>query len=760
MLVNPSAGRFAARCAMLVAVLAVALAPSPALAAATPIPHGGFAEAVPACAPPVPGYARCFALVRKHLAARPAGASGASVQPFLVGGGAGTALAGPAGGLTPEDLASAYGFSPSSGGTGETVAIVDAFDDPNIESDLAKFDAQYTQLPSCTTANGCFKKVGQTGSTGSLPAADTAGWSVEISLDVDAVHAACPNCKILLVEANNNSNANLAAATNTAVALGASVVSNSYGGPEQFSGSSEVAAYNHPGVPIVASTGDDGFYNWNTFEPEDEAANLPAASPDVVAVGGTTLELNGDGTRANERVWNWNEPLEPDEPFFTAGASGGGCSRLFEAKTWQRDVTGFAATGCGGKRLDADVSMVGDPDTGLDIYDDYNCGRECAGADEGWVTIGGTSLSAPLVSGLYALAGGAQGISYPSLTLYGTQADATGRFDVTEGGNGYCDGEPAAGCGHPNSFFGAGRIDCEGTTECDAAPGYDGPSGVGTPVGLGLFQPQRPVATISAPGSLTAHSSASFSASASADFYPGDSIASASWSWGDGTSSGGVATTHTYAAPGTYTVTLAVTDAYGLSSATATHEVAVAPAVEHVEGGGGGTGSGGGGTGSGGGTSGGGTTTATTTNTTSTTTSGGSAQQGVAGFQSASSPAASARLASSSLKVGSGSVKLAIVCAASGGKCSGTVTLTALAGGHASAAKIKTLTLGKASFTVAAGRTLSVTLHLSAQALAQLARTHALHATATIVLRAGSGAAHTAHSTVTLRPAPPAHRSH
>jgi hypothetical protein len=757
MRVDPSAGRFAAGCAMLLAVpvLAVALALSPALAAATPIPHGGFAEALPACAPPAPGHARCFALVRKHIASRPAGASGASAQPFLVGGGAGAALAGPAGGLTPEDLASAYGFSPSSGGAGETVAIVDAFDDPSIESDLGEFDAEYTQLPVCTSGNGCFKKVGQTGSAGALPAADTTGWSVEITLDVDAVHAACPNCKILLVEANNNSLANLAAATNTAVALGASVVSNSYGGPEQFSGSSEHAAYNHPGVPIVASTGDDGFYNWNTLEPEDEAANLPAASPDVIAVGGTTLELNGDGTRANERVWNWNEPLEPDEPFFVGGASGGGCSRLLEAQPWQHDVTGFAATGCGGKRLDADVSMVGDPDTGLDIYDDYNCGSKCAGADEGWVTIGGTSLSAPLVSALYALAGGAQGVSYPSLTLYGAKADATGRFDVTEGGNGYCDGEPAAGCGHPNSFFGAGRVDCEGTTECDAAPGYDGPSGVGTPVGLGLFQPQRPTAAISAPGSPAAHSAASFSANGSADFYPGDSIANASWSWGDGTSGGGVATTHTYAAAGTYTVTLTATDSYGLSSAPATRGVTVGPAIEHAEGGDGG------GTGDGSGTSGGGTTTTTTTTSaTSTTTSVAGAQQGVAGFQSASPAAASAHLASSSLKVGSGSVKLAIVCAASGGSCSGTVVLTAPSGGHASAAKTKTLTLGKASFTVAAGKTLTVTLHLSGQALAQLARTHALHATATISLHTGSGAAHTAHSTVTLRLAPPAHRSH
>ncbi len=116
--------------------------------------------------------------------------------------GAGAVTAGPSGGLTPEDLASAYGYSPTSSGTGQTVGIVDAFDDPEIESDLAQFDTHY-ELPACTTANGCFKKVGQTG-TSSLPAADKEGWSVEITLDVETVHAVCPNCRILLVEANNS----------------------------------------------------------------------------------------------------------------------------------------------------------------------------------------------------------------------------------------------------------------------------------------------------------------------------------------------------------------------------------------------------------------------------------------------------------------------------------------------------------------------------------------------------------------------------
>lgn len=485
--------------------------------------------------------------------------------------GAGALTAGPSGGLTPEDLASAYGYSPASSGTGQTVAIVDAFDDPEIESDLAQFDTHY-ELPACTTANGCFKKVGQTG-TSSLPAADKQGWSVEIALDVETVHAACPNCKILLVEANNSSDANLAIAVNESVALGATEVSNSYGGPEVFGGSSEQAAYNHPGVPIVASTGDDGYYGWdwvNEFGPfeGDEMPSSPASLASTVAVGGTTLELNPDGTRAEETIWNNNGP--GDEAGLASGeregATGGGCSKLFTAQPWQQAVAGFTSSGCGTARLDADVAAVADPLTGLDIYDSFKCGPACEfpRVEGGWVTIGGTSLSAPFISSLYALAGGGNGISYPSLTLYGHASDASLRFDVTEGANGFCGGEPVAECGQPNEGF--GTVDCEGTTACNAAPGFDGPSGIGTPEGLGLFKPLLPSAAITTPSGLTAGSVASFSAGGSSDPYSGASIAEASWGWGDGTKATGVSATHTYAAAGTYTVTLAVTDSYGVTS--------------------------------------------------------------------------------------------------------------------------------------------------------------------------------------------------
>jgi hypothetical protein len=725
--VNIAIFRSIVRCAAAFAVFASICSTASASAAATPPPQGGYAEALEACAPAAPGHASCFALVRKRLASAPTTAS-SDVKPFVVAGGA--ASAGPAGGLTPEDLASAYGFSPSAGGSGQTVAIIDAYRDPSIASDLGEFDAHYG-LPACTNANACLTEVGQ--ADGTTAASDTTGWSVETSLDVETVHGTCPSCKILLVEASSSTIENLAIATNRAVALGATVISNSYGAPESAYGASERAAYDHAGIPVIASTGDDGYYNWLRLDnPLVEMPNMPASSPSVVSVGGTTLELNPDGTRASETVWE---------------GSGGGCSKLFEARLWERDVAGFAASGCGARRLSADVSAVADPDTGFDVYDTYDCGAGCAGEHEGWETIGGTSLSAPLISALYGLAGGGQGIANPSLTLYGRQADATSRFDVTEGGTGLCKGEPASECADPNSL-GLGRVDCEGTTECDAAAGFDGPSGVGTPVGLGLFERESPVATMASPASLTAASPASFAVSDFSDPYPGGSIAQASWSWGDGASAGGVTATHSYAAPGTYIVTLTVTDAYGLKSAAATNIVDVGAATS----GGAATGATTGTATSGGAASGG-----ATTNPTS---SAAGAQQGVSGFSvSSSSSSASARLASGSLKASGGKVKLTIVCGRSGGQCAGTVTLSAPGQAHASVAKRKTLTLGSASFVVAAGKTQLVTLQLSARAGVLLGRTHALHATATIALRGGDRARYVAGRMAVLIVAP-ARRAH
>jgi subtilase family serine protease len=168
----------------------------------------------------------------------PATAATPGVAPYRLNDGASTS--GPAGGLTPAQLSSAYGYDPTAGGAGQTVAVVDAYDDPTIESDLKAFDTQYGLSP-CTEANGCFEKVGQTGRRAVLPAHDSTGWSVEIALDVETVRAACRQCKILLVEANDSSYRNLATAVNEAVSLGASEVSNSYGAPRAKSGSANRA---------------------------------------------------------------------------------------------------------------------------------------------------------------------------------------------------------------------------------------------------------------------------------------------------------------------------------------------------------------------------------------------------------------------------------------------------------------------------------------------------------------------------------------
>ncbi|MET9360921.1 S53 family peptidase [Streptomyces sp. NPDC006632] len=323
-------------------------------------------------------------------------------------------------GLGPSSLQSAYKLPSSTAGSGRTVAIVDAYDDPNAAADLAKYRSQYG-LPACTVANGCFKKVGQTG-TSTLPGAD-AGWAEEISLDLDMVSAACPNCKILLVEAKSASMANLGTAVNTAVSLGAKYVSNSYGGGESSSDTSYDSQYfNHPGVAITVSSGDGGY-----------GTEYPAASRYVTAVGGTSLKTASNSRGWTESVWS---------------GAGSGCSAYDAKPSWQKD------TGCS-KRTVADVSAVADPATGVAVYDTY-------GGDPGWEVFGGTSASSPLIAAVYALAGVPSSGSTPASFPY---AHTGSLNDVTSGSNGSC--SPAY--------------------LCKGGSGYDGPSGLGTPNGTAAF---------------------------------------------------------------------------------------------------------------------------------------------------------------------------------------------------------------------------------------------------------------------------------
>lgn len=297
-------------------------------------------------------------------------------------------LASSPGGLNPADLQAAYGLPSSTGGSGQTVAIVDAYDDPRAESDLAVYRAQFG-MTACTTANGCFRKVNQNGGT-SYPSADV-GWAEEISLDLDMASAICPKCKILLVEATSASFANLGAAVNRAVTLGANTISNSYGGNESSSESSYASYYNHPGVIITVSSGDSGY-----------GVEVPAAYKTVVAVGGTTL------TRASGTTRGWTETA-------WSGA-GSGCSAYISKPTWQTD------SGCS-RRTVADVSAVANPSTGVSVYDTY-------GGVGGWLVFGGTSVSSPIIAAVYALAGNASSLN-AAASLY--SAPSGSLYDVTSG---------------------------------------------------------------------------------------------------------------------------------------------------------------------------------------------------------------------------------------------------------------------------------------------------------------------------------------
>jgi subtilase family serine protease len=542
-----------------------------------------YAIGVPICKAPTAGHASCFSIRRKVVSRTTAGA-----RPFVRGAGVAPSVStiGPGGGLTPADLATAYGFSSTATGTGQTVAIVDAYNDPTINADLQKFDTQYG-LATCSIANACLKVVSQTGSTTALPPNDTTGWSVEESLDVEAVHSVCQKCKIILVEATSNSNANLEAAEKEAVTLKATEISNSFGGPETGSTATDEAAYNHPGIVITASAGDDGYFDWDFANDDEASANAPSAPASystVVAVGGTSLNLGQTATRQSETVWNDDGPKDYWGQNFgqDLGAGGGGCSTLIAGRPWQTHVPNWAQTVCGTHRLVSDVSAVADYLTGFDIYHSYNCGSACAPL--GWLTIGGTSLSSPVIASMYALAGGAHGVSYPSLNLYG-HLGTSSLYDVTVGGNGYCDGIGAANCGDPNTL-GFGVIDCDypasgstpsaGDRACDALGGYDGPTGVGTPNGLTAFAVVHPTVKIAGPTTIVHNTNGTWTATVT-DPTPGATVTSFKWNWGDGTAVTSTTTgsaAHKYTTAATRTITLTVTDSDG-QTGTGTYTVKV-----------------------------------------------------------------------------------------------------------------------------------------------------------------------------------------
>jgi hypothetical protein len=403
----------------LVSVPVLSTATSSAASSATssagsePVPrtHVDPLAAVPvkrACPDPtVRGQVTCLALVRTDVTPQH------GIQPQRA----------PAG-LGAVDLRNAYKLPTSSGGRGATVAIINVFDDPKAESDLAVYRSQYG-LPPCTTANGCFKKVNASGGA-TLPRADT-GWAEEMSLDLDMVSAACPNCRILLVEADQASISALGVGVDTAVRMGAKYISNSYGGSEEaVTDAADFRHFDHPGVAITAASGDGGY-----------GVLFPATASHVTAVGGTSLLRAATARGWNELAWS---------------GAGSGCSSKAAKPPWQKD------TGCP-RRTIADVSAVADPRTGVAVYDTYGFG--------GWQVVGGTSASAPIIAGAYALAGSLPSRGYAAALPYANARDLN---DVVQGSTGTC--SPAY--------------------LCTAGPGYDGPTGLGTPNGVDAFKATRP----------------------------------------------------------------------------------------------------------------------------------------------------------------------------------------------------------------------------------------------------------------------------
>jgi subtilase family serine protease len=328
-------------------------------------------------------------------------------------------------GFGPSDLQSAYNLPSSTAGSGETVAVIEAFNDPDIVSNLATYRSAWG-LPACDSATGagCLTVVNQNGQTSPLPknSGDT-GWATEESLDVDMVSAICPSCKIIAVEADNQTVKDLGTADNAAVSLGADFVSNSWGVSESKKETSyDTEYFDHPGVAVVAAAGDSGY-----------GVGYPAASQDVVSAGGTTLKKASGTTRGwTETVWS---------------GTGSGCSKYEPKPTWQTD------SGCS-NRTDNDVAADANPDTGVAIYDTYD--------ELGWLEVGGTSVSSPIIASTYALAGPPAAGTNPASYPYANTGDL---YNITSGSNGSCS----------PSYL------------CTGGPGYNGPGGWGSPDGTAAF---------------------------------------------------------------------------------------------------------------------------------------------------------------------------------------------------------------------------------------------------------------------------------
>jgi hypothetical protein len=711
-------------------------------------------------------------------------------------------------GLRPQDLHSAYALPTSASGT-QTIALVDAYNDVDAESDLAIYSKEFA-LPECTAADGCFEKVNQNGESANLPFPQTRailtkdeqachatkenrrkreeacllveeakGWSVEISLDIETAHGVCQSCHIALVEADEPSYEDLETAEDSAARLGADEISNSWGGPECDDGSclEDSSAFDHPGVVIAAAAGDYGYLNWLEESPSPYAS-FPAVSPQVVAVGGTRLNTGAGGEWTGESVWN--DGGESDGVTDGAGAGGGGCSTRFDAQPWQQGVSDWSSVGCGVKRAAVDVAADADPYTGVAVYDSAS-GAECESEYEedhtihvlDWCTYGGTSLATPLIAATFALAGGAGGVEYPARTLYENETSSLGSLhDVTEGSNGACRSPFDEDTGLSSCTAAEeAAASCASEAICLARTGYDGPTGVGTPDGIAAFTPPprapsgtRPVIESEAASHITQND-----ATLEARIDPGGLETEYEVLMDDPCPAplecirAAVLVAKARLSPTTTEEPVSVdladagADLNIEPDMTYTYWVRAKNSDGSTEG-------------------------APQTFTTELTTppppppqqqqlpgeagtsppQGSSTMpaQGVSASQEREQPAVpDAELASTSLlESSSGTLSVRVSCPAAETSCSGTVTLRTLnavsvgASGHqANRSKAAILTLTAGSFDVAGGRVTTLRLRLHPKARALLVHARTLRARATIAARDPAGASHTAQVNVTIR---------
>jgi hypothetical protein len=355
--------------------------------------------------------------------------------------------------IGPSDLQAAYGLASAatSGGAGETVAIVDAFGDSHITGDLASYRSQW-HLPACDpgTGAGCLSVFNESGAASPLPddpIAENLGWEDETALDVDMVSAICPNCHVDLFQASDDDVPDLGTAVNSAARV-AKFISGSWGGAD-FPGESSFDAtyFNHPGVVTDFAAGDDGY-----------GPSYPASSGLVTAVGGTYLTSSGNARGYLETTWNGTGVEDP-------AGTGTGCSSAEGKPSWQTDG------GCL-NRTETDVSAVADSPYGIDIYSSSgDCDLNGAFDKTSDCMVWGTSASTPIITSVYALAlpSGPMANTYPASYPYlaGHRGNASDFTDVTSGQVGACESARAY--------------------LCRAQAGYDGPTGWGTPNGTGGF---------------------------------------------------------------------------------------------------------------------------------------------------------------------------------------------------------------------------------------------------------------------------------